>query len=220
MENIIVFGGSDHARLVLDIIKNENKYNVIGIIDDFLEKNTIVFGYKVLGKLNELESILLSFKGVNSGIIAIGDNYTRHTFAEKIKKIKKFSFVSAIHPSTILGSNVKINDGCVISAGVIINNDTVIGEHCYLGMKVAISHDGKVDDFCSLAPGVTAGGNVNIGNLTAIGLGTNIIHGKNIGEQNVIGAGSLVVNNFENNLLVYGVPAKVIKKRKIDDPYL
>ena len=32
-ENIIIFGGSDHARLVIDIIKKEDKYNIIGIVD-------------------------------------------------------------------------------------------------------------------------------------------------------------------------------------------
>lgn len=220
-ENIIVFGGSDHARLVIDIIKKEDKYNIIGIVDDFIIKNKAIKGIKVLGKIKNLESILRLHKEVNKGIIAIGDNYTRYLIANKIEKYRKnFSFITTIHPSAIIGSDVKIDQGTIIAAGVLINNDTHIGEHCYLAFKSAISHDSVLNDFSSLGPGVTTGGNVKIGSCTAVGLGANILNEITIGNHSMIGSGCLVVKNVADQKVVYGVPAKMIREREIGEKYL
>jgi acetyltransferase-like isoleucine patch superfamily enzyme len=41
-----------------------------------------------------------------------------------------------------------------------------------------------------------------------------------VGDHSVIGAGSLVLCDIPDLTLAFGRPAKVIKKRKIGDPYL
>lgn len=214
-ENIIVFGGSDLSRLTIDIIKHENKFNIIGIIDDGIEVDEVVGKFKVLGKVEDLNSILSSLKDVTKGIIAIGDNHSRLLVANKIKNINEnFSFVSTIHPSSTIGSDVIIGEGSIIAAGVIINNDTTIGKHCYLSMKASISHDSFLGNFSSLGPGATTGGNVQIGFCTMVGIGANILNNKAIGNHSVIGSGCVVIEDIGNQVVAYGVPAKVMRKRE------
>ena len=65
---------------------------------------------------------------------------------------------------------------------------------------------------CSVAPGVKIAGNVFIGTSTQIGIGVNIIEACKIGQNVVIGAGSTVVTDVSRNSLVYGTPAKFIKR--------
>jgi acetyltransferase-like isoleucine patch superfamily enzyme len=53
-----------------------------------------------------------------------------------------------------------------------------------------------------------------------IGIGANIIHNISIGKDTVIGAGSLVCNDLPDNVVAYGSPAKIIRKRKLENKYL
>ena len=219
-ERILIFGASEHTRYTIDIIEQENKYQIVGILDYVLNKGEEYLGYKVLGKDEDLLTIMSSYK-VNKGIVAIGDNFIRKKVVTKIMNLaNEFSFISAIHPSVIIGKNVEIGDGSLFMAAVIINNDSVIGEHCFLATNASIDHDSSLGNYSSVSAGVTSGGRVNIGTCTAIALGANIIHGRIIGNHTVIGAGALVVKDIGDNIVAYGIPAKEIRKRKNGERYL
>jgi len=219
-ENVLVFGASQHCRYTLDIIEQEDKFRIVGILDDKLPIGQDYGGYQILGTINDLREVIKTHS-VSKGIIAIGDNFIRFKISEKIKNLSdQFAFISAVHPSVIIGKNVKIGEGTLIMAGVIVNNDTIIGEHCFLATNTSIDHDCILDNYASVSAGAAIGGSVRIGYCTAVALGANVIHGMNIGKHSVVGAGSLVVKNIGDNLVVYGVPAKEIRKRVAGDKYL
>ena len=219
-EKIVLFGASQHTKYTIDIIEKEDKYNIIGIIDLLLAKGVNYEGYPVLGKQKDLASIL-ELLNINKGIVLIGDNFMRHKVIDIIlSQLPNFKFISAIHPSVLLGNNVKVGDGSVIMAGVIINNDTSIGQHCFLATNSSVDHDSFIGDFSSISAGVTVGGGCTIGSSTAIALGVSIIHGITIGNNTVIGAGALVVKDFESNVVAYGNPAKIIRSRLNGEGYL
>jgi len=220
MKNIILIGASDHCRYTIDIIEQEGKYNIIGILDKNLQEGDEFGGYKVLGYLKELKNIISKFQ-VIGGIVAIGDNYTRKIVAEEISQIiKSFHFVNAIHPSVIFGKEVEIGEGCLMMAGVIVNNNCIIGKHCFLATKSSIDHDSTLGEYSSLSPGVTTGGRVLIGKCTAIGIGATILHYINIGNNCVIGGNSLVNKEIGDGYVAFGIPAKPVKSRLPEDKYL
>lgn len=216
MENIIIIGASGHAKVIIDIIEKQGKYNIVGLLDDsFDKKGTDFLGYKIIGNVTEN---VIRF---NSGIVAIGDNYTRYLIVSKIKSLNpSFTFVSAIHPFTAIAKHVSIGCGTVAMAGTIINNDTTIGKHCILNTKASVGHDNKVGDYVTVGPGATLGGNVTIGDFSNISIGANIKHGVSIGKETVIGAGATLLNDVPDNVVAYGTPAKIVRERKINDKYL
>ncbi len=217
---IVIVGASEHGRVISDIINKTNSYSIIGFIDAQKNKSVDLWGYKVLGSEEDLGSIAYEY-GIEYSVIAIGDNYIRNIVKSKIlQSWPKAKFASCIHPSAIIGHNVKIGNGTVIMAGVIVNPNTTIGEHCIINTKTSVDHDNTISDFVSLAPNVTTGGNVKIGDFSAIGLSASIIHGKSIGQHTVIGASSLVVNNFNDQIVAYGVPAKLMRTREKGERYL
>ena len=87
-------------------------------------------------------------------------------------------------------------------------------------IPVIIDHDNKIGKFCSIGPGSTIGGKVKINDYSAIALGSSVIQEISIGGHVVVGAHSLILNNVMDNTLVYGVPAKEIRKRNPGDKYL
>lgn len=216
MKNIVVFGCGSHAKVVIDIIEKMELYYILGIIDSYVTAGTNVYGYEVLG-----DEKLLQQLDVEGGIVAIGDNFIRSNMVQKIKDISKdFNFISAIHPSTCVAKGVKLGEGTVVMPGAIINSDSKIGEHCIINTKASVDHDCAIEDFVSLAPGVTLGGNVTIGQHSAISIGTSVIHSIKIADHTIIGAGSIVLHDIDSQVIAYGTPAKMVRKREIGERYL
>ncbi|MFD0988648.1 NeuD/PglB/VioB family sugar acetyltransferase [Mariniflexile jejuense] len=219
-ENIIVFGASGHAKVVIDIIEKENKYTIVGLIDSFKPKNYTILNYKILGTENDLPILMKEFN-FKAGIIAIGDNWIRRQMYDKIVSvIPEFEFITAIHPMASIGRNVKVGKGTVIMPGAIANIDCQIGDFCILNTKSSLDHDSVIHKFSSLAPDATVGGNVKIGAYSAICLGARVIQDITIGKHSVIGAAAMVNRDIGDYKMAYGVPAKVIKSIKQGEKYL
>lgn len=218
MKNIVIFGSGGHAKVVIDIIEKSNVYNILGLIDNFKTIGTMVYGYEVLGDETYIYKVQELVVG---GIVAVGDNWNRSMFVNRILMADpKFNFITAIHPNASIAKGVRIGKGTVIMAGSIINSDTTVGEHCIINTKASIDHDSQIGDFVSIAPNATTGGNVVVGNHCTLSLGANIIHSKRIGEHTVIGAGATVLHDIGCYSVAFGTPAKVIKSREPADSYL
>jgi len=215
---IIIIGASGHAKVIIDIVEKEGKYDILGLLANSHSAGDKVLGYDILGRDDELSAFAAGCEGV---IVAIGDNYVRSKVFERIEaSCPGIPFISAIHPSALIGRDVSIAHGAVIMAGVSINPCCEIGRMCMLNTASSLDHDSTMGDFSSLAPGVVTGGNCHIGHFSAISIGAIIKHGVNIGEHSVIGAGSLVLKDVEKNVVAYGSPAKVIRSRACGETYL
>ena len=219
LKNIIIFGSGNTSRVVIDIAKKENKYKIVGLIDNFNEKGIKLLGYEVIGDESNLNKLIKNYK-VYGGLVAVGDNYLRFKIVQNIKELcPNFNFVKAVHPSSIISSDVMIGDGSIIVGGVIINSNANIGNHCFLNTNSSIDHGSIMEDFSSIAPGVAIGGDVIIHTFSAISLGANVINRIRIGEHSVIGAGSTVLNDIPSFVVAYGTPCKVVRSREKGEKY-
>ncbi len=220
MENVVLFGGGLHSGYCIDIIKKENKYNIIGIIDSIKDIGDDIYGYPIIGRQEQIKKLIIKYN-IHAGIITIGDNWTRKLVYDSIiSEVPSFVFINAIHPSTIIGMNVKLGVGVVTMAGCIINPNSIVGNFSFFATGAQLEHDCKIGDFASISAGSITGGKVNIGKYSAITLGVIIIDRINIGENTVVGSGSLVNKDLPDNVLAYGIPAKIIRSRKLGDKFL
>jgi len=212
IEKILIVGSSGHAKVIIDIFEKKNNCEIIGLIDSFKSLNENTFEYKVMGKEEDLPSILSNTPDCKI-FVAIGDNKTRGEVVNKIKGIlPSIEFISAVHPSAQIGKNVKIGQGVAIMAGTIINSDCVIEDFSIVNTKASIDHDSKMLEFSSVGPNVTTGGNVNIGKYSMVGISATISNGISIGDHAIIGAGSLLIKDCKDHMIMYGSPAKEIRK--------
>lgn len=91
-----------------------------------------------------------------------------------------------------------------------------IGNNVTITHGVAfITHDGGVGLFRKEYPGINVFGRITIGNNVFIGVQTIILPNVTIGSNVIVGAGSLLTKNIPDNVVVAGVPAKII--RTIDE---
>jgi sugar O-acyltransferase (sialic acid O-acetyltransferase NeuD family) len=220
MKNIIIIGGGNQAHYTIDIIEKEGKYNIIGIIDSIHEVGSYRFGYKILGRQENIVELINQYQ-IQGGLITIGDNWIRHIVSNQILNlVPNFEFVNAIHPSVIIGNNVKLGVGITAMAGVIFNPKSEIGNFTFFATGAQIEHDCIISDFASVSAGSVTGGYVKLGKFSALTLGVIVLDRLEIGENTVVGAGSLVLKSLPSDVLVYGNPANIIRKRAIGEKFL
>jgi len=219
-KNIVIFGGGSHCLCILDLIETSVDFEIIGIIDSIAEIDAQIKDYKVIGRQNELSKLVKQYN-IEGGIIAIGDNYSRSLLSQEILlQVPDFNFVNIIHPSTIISKNASIGSGNVFMAGVIINIGAIVKDHCIINTGSQLEHFSIMENYSSLSAGVITGGYAVFKKFSAIALGVTVFDRVTIGENTVVGSGSLVTKDLPDNVLAYGVPAKVIKNRALNERFL
>jgi len=220
VKKILVFGASGHAKVVIDAIEKGGAFSVLGLVESFKPAGTEFFGHSVLGSEEDLPAIMKAHD-VSDIVIAVGDNWSRHLVHEKIRGIAPAcGFPNVIHPSLQVSKGAAIGEGTVVAGGVTVNSDARIGSFCIVDAQTNIGHDAVIGDFASLAPNSSLGGYVRVGPYSALGMGTNVIGKVEVGPHAVLGAGSTVVEDIPGHVVAYGTPARVKRKRGINDPYL
>lgn len=213
MKKIVLIGAGGHSRVVQDII-NTLGYSIMAVIDDKYGEVNEIDGIKY-GPTSLVKEIKYNGEDV-SLVIAIGSNIIRKRIFTELDLPAEY-YVTLIHPTAIIGSNVEIGFGTVVMPNAVINANSVIGNHCIINSAAVIEHDNVVDSYVHISPKAGLAGNVNVMEGAHLGIGANVIPGVNIGSWSVIGAGATVIQNIPNSVVAVGVPAKVVKKLDVKE---
>ncbi|MDC4233731.1 sugar O-acetyltransferase [Actinomyces sp. B33] len=105
-----------------------------------------------------------------------------------------------------VGKNVFINSGCRFQdqGGIYIGNDAFIGHNVVLA---TLNHEVAPARRARLVPAP-----IHIGNRVWIGANVTVLPGVTIGDNSVLAAGAVVTKDVPNDVIVGGVPAKIIRR--------
>ena len=214
-EKLLLIGAGQHARVILYNIKEQNKYDVIGILDANLDKakeNKTFEGIPILNiDYNEIDLRKLKIElGVSKFFIAFGNMKYRKKVWEMFKQAG-WNSVNIIHPNAVISKDAKLGEGILIECGCLITPNPTIGNNVVVNTGSQVNHDNIVEDHVYIASGVILSGGVKIGENTLLDDGVIVTLGKTVGKNSLIGAGAVVTKNIEDNVVVYGNPAKVIR---------
>ena len=214
--NLILIGGGDSCIEIIDLIGDINKFNlnnkinIVGILDDNIKKK--ICGIKVLGKINSFKKYpkLNFFLNVHS----YKNRFIRSKIIKNIKQIKK-KFINLIHPSSLIGKDVRIGNGnciynnCNIFSGSSIEDFNILmpnvsvatksslRTNIFIGKNVSLSVKTKIMNNCSLQPNCTLLENISIAE----------------GIRSM--PNSLISRSFtKKNILIGGYPARFILNEK------
>jgi len=220
LPRLILIGASGQAHAVLAVLQRLATYRVIGLIDSNQPRDSHCHGYPILGGVDLLAE-MCDLHGVENVLVAIGDNYQRDVVTAKISQAcPGIGFPILIDPTAVIAHGVSIGAGSIIMPLAHVGPGCIIGMGCLLNTRSSLDHDGRMGAYASLAPGAITGGDVTIGARSSIGLGAAIRHRVSIGSDTVIGMGSLVISDWPDGVVAYGAPARLIRTRLVDEPYL
>lgn len=184
--------------------------------------------FKILMKMTKVEygkNLLLKGMPVifNKGgaKLKIGDNVTvKSSFLSNLVGLYSRTIIVTRAPGAVIeiGDNVGISGATIYARkGIYIGKNTCIGGNC----KILDNdfHPINMEDRINLLNDVHGGDSdlipsreIHIGKNCFLGCNSIILKGTVLGDGCVVGAGAVVSGKFEDNYVIAGNPAKVIKK--------
>lgn len=126
----------------------------------------------------------------------------------------------------VIFAKAKIGANCNICAHVLIENDVVIGDNVTIKSGVQLWDGLRVENNVFIGPNVTFTNDLyprskvypdqflitTVKEGASIGANATILPGITIGENSMVGAGSLVTKDVPSGVVVFGSPAKIMRK--------
>lgn len=191
MKKIILIGGGGHCKSVIDVIEQENKFKIAGIVDKHELLDSKILGYQVIGNDSDLEKLSKKYK---YALITIGQIKSVSPRLKLFALIKKLGFFMPfiISPNAYVSKHSKVGNGTVIMHDVVINTNVYIGENCIINSKALIEHDCIIDNHCHISTNAIINGGVKIGAESFVGSNVTTKNNIRIKKKSFIKAGTLI----------------------------
>jgi len=188
--NIILIGGGGHCVSVIDVIENDNKFNILGILDSNIKEDNVL-GYQILGGDNLIPELV----NENTYFLITVGQIKSYSSRKKIAKIlieNKAKLATIISSIAYVSKHATIGEGSVIMNGAVVNAKSTIGKNCIINTKSNVEHGVSIGDFCHLSTCAVINGDSVIENGTFIGSNATISNNVSIKENSIISAGKFI----------------------------
>lgn len=169
-EQIILIGGGGHCKACIDVIEQEGKYQIAGIVDIPKKSHDQILGYEVIAADNDLPTLINEY---NRFLITIGQIRSPEKRIRLFKTIKKLGaeLPVIVSPLAYISIHAIIGEGTIIMHHAIVNAGAKIGKNCIVNTKALIEHDAVIGDHCHISTGAIVNGGVEIGSNSFFGSG-------------------------------------------------
>jgi sugar O-acyltransferase (sialic acid O-acetyltransferase NeuD family) len=186
---ILLIGGGGHCKSVIDVIEQEDKYTIAGIIDKKGLVGTKILDYKVIGCDDDLSELFKKYRYALVTIGQIKSNALRIKLFNTLKNIG-YDLPVVISPLAYVSSYSEIEEGTVIHHYTLVNAGAKIGKNCIINTKALIEHDVTIEDNCHISTASVINGGVVVKDGTFFG--SNATSRESVEVGGFIKAGSLV----------------------------
>ena len=192
MEKIILIGGGGHCKSVIDVIREEGKFEIAGILDSNIPIGSSLLDIKILGDDSLIKNLANEY---NNFHITVGQLQTSNVRRKISNLLLENGAIipNIISPYSHISSFSKLGIGITILHRVTIQAESEIGDFCILNDHALIEHDVKIGKYCHIATSATINGNVTIEDDVFIGSGAVVVQGSKIKSETFVKANHLFI---------------------------
>jgi sugar O-acyltransferase (sialic acid O-acetyltransferase NeuD family) len=196
VEPILLIGAGGHSKACIDVIEQEGRFVVKGLVGLTKEVGSSIFDYPVLGTDEDLPEL---FADCTNVLIAVGQIKTTEQRISFFDLLQKNNCVLPVivSPRAYISPHASLGAGTIVMHGAVVNAGAVVGKNCIINSQSLVEHDVIVKDHCHIATAATINSGVQVGTGTFIGSNSSVKQGVNIGDRCVIGMGKHVLANCE-----------------------
>ena len=201
--SIVLIGAGGHAQSCVDVIEQEGKFQIAGLVGLPQEVGSDTFGYPLLGTDSDLPNLR---KEIQYALVTVGQIKTARPRMTLFQRAEQVGFVmpTVVSPKAYVSPHAILGAGTIVMHGAIINAGAVIGSNCILNSRTLVEHGAEIDDHCHIATAAIINGDAKIGAGTFIGSGAGVRESIEIGENCLIGMGQMVLADCPDG---YRMPA-------------
>ncbi len=214
-DKIILIGCGEHARVSIDAIEEQGKYEIFGLVSNReVELHQRVYGHEVICTDDAVRQLVMEnadIKGYFLGVgVASGSMRRRcelYTWLDQI-----LPAVNVISPQSVVSRHAVMGRGNFLEAYTRIANGVTIGNHCLVQSFTSINHDQIIGDNVLIGCNVSMAGSC-IGSHTTIADGSSIAFKKSVGRNCLVSDGTVVTKDLPDDVIAYGNPAKTLPRK-------
>jgi sugar O-acyltransferase (sialic acid O-acetyltransferase NeuD family) len=194
--SVLLIGAGGHARACIDVIEQEGKLTIAGLVGLVGEVGTRVFGYPVMGSDAELFQLMREHR---HALVTVGQIKSPDLRIRLFDLVQQSGALSPIvvSPRAYVSSHASIGAGSIVMHGAVVNAGAVVGRNCIINSQSLVEHDVVVEDHCHIATAVAINSGVRIGAGTFVGSNSSVRQSVTIGERCVVGMGTRVLADCE-----------------------
>ena len=191
-ESILLVGAGGHARACIDVMEQEGRFIVKGLVGLPHEVGSRILDCPVLGLDEDLPTLL---DGCANALITVGQIKTSEPRTRLFDLLQQIGYKLPVivSPNAYVSPHVNLGAGTIVMHGAVINAGVVVGKNCIINSQSLIEHDVVIADHCHIATAATINSEVRIGTGTFIGSNSSVRQCINIGERCLIGMGQQVL---------------------------
>ena len=195
---MVLIGGGGHCKSCIDVIEQEGKYKVAGIVDLPEKLHQKILDYEIITTDDDLPQLVKEYKYFLITLGQIKSPEKRIRIFQTLKELGA-KLPVMISPLAYVSKHAEIGDGTIIMHHALINAGAKIGSNCIINTKALIEHDAIIGNHCHIATGAVINGGVKVGSGTFFGSNAVCKEYIEIAENAVIGCGAKIIKNVPPN---------------------
>lgn len=188
---IILIGGGGHCKSCIDVIEQEGRFTINGIVDLPKKKGQKILGYEIFANDDDIPELAKTYDNFFITMGHLDSPQRRIELFTLLKKLDK-TLPVIVSPNAYISKHAKIDEGTIIMHQAVINAGSKIGENCIINNKALIEHDATIGNNCHISTGAIINGGVQVGNNTFYGSGAVSKQYITIPENSFVKANSIV----------------------------
>lgn len=188
---ILLIGAGGHANACIDVIEQQDRYRIAGLVGAPAELHARRLGYSVIATDADLPKLAAEFE---YALVAVGQIRSPETRMRLYRQAVELGFQLPviIAPTAYVSRHAMIGSGSIVMHGAIVNAQARVGVNCIVNTRALLEHDVMIGDHCHISTGAILNGNVSVGAGSFVGSGSILKEGVTLGTGCVIGMGLAV----------------------------